>query len=165
MKASSKPISSPSTAEQFRQPLMTFLKIRSRGRSRSTAMFASAVTEPTEDPSSPEVTCIGQVRASSSAEPNAKKPGGAPPNRRPCSLLKKALFCGQSSLRFRCRKRSRLCKWGSFLRFDCFKKADTAEDSFRIFVIERQILGFNQTENEAKSGKLQKPGYENAVEE
>ncbi|KAL0426392.1 UNVERIFIED_CONTAM: hypothetical protein Slati_2814000 [Sesamum latifolium] len=132
MKASSKPISSPSTAEQFRQPLITFLKSKSRGRSRSTPMFGSAVMEPTQDPSSPEVNCIGQVRASNSADPNAKKPGGASPDRRPCSLLKKALFCGQSSLRFRCRKRSRLCKWGSFLRFDCFKKVDTAEDSFRV---------------------------------
>ncbi|KAL0336879.1 UNVERIFIED_CONTAM: hypothetical protein Scaly_1963000 [Sesamum calycinum] len=111
---------------------MTFLKSKSRGRSRSTPMFASAVTEPTQDPSSPEVTCIGQVRTSSSAESNAKKPGGSSPNRRPCSLLKKALFCGQSSLRFHCRKRSSLCKWGSFLRFDCFKKVDTAEDSFKV---------------------------------
>ncbi|KAL2229410.1 uncharacterized protein LOC105161486 [Sesamum indicum] len=132
MKASSKPISSPSTAEQFLPPLITFLKSRNRGRSRPTPMFASTVTEPIQDPSSPEVTCIGQVRASSSAEPNVEKPGGASPSRRRCWLLKKVLFCGQSPLRFRCRKRSSLCKWGSFLRFGCFKKVDTAEDSFRV---------------------------------
>ncbi|KAK4432435.1 hypothetical protein Salat_1005600 [Sesamum alatum] len=135
MRASSTPISSPCKAEQLPPPLMKFLKRRSRGRARSTPMFyrrnASAVTEPTDqDPSSPEVTCTGQVKASRSAEPNAKKPGRASTNRHPCWFLKKALLCGKSSLTFSCcRKRSSFCKWGLFLRFGCFKKDNTTKDS------------------------------------
>ncbi|KAL0333348.1 UNVERIFIED_CONTAM: hypothetical protein Sangu_1491000 [Sesamum angustifolium] len=94
MKASSKRIPSPSAAEQFPRPLMTFLKSKSRGRSRSTPMFASAVTEPTQDPSSPEVTCIGQVRTSSSAESNAKKPGGSSRIAVPAVCSRKPFFVG-----------------------------------------------------------------------
>ncbi|KAA8518783.1 hypothetical protein F0562_016443 [Nyssa sinensis] len=68
MKVASKPISSPGRTENFPPPLMRFLKSnvgsRSRGRSRSSPMFMrkkNTVIE-TQEPSSPKVTCIGQVR-------------------------------------------------------------------------------------------------------
>ncbi|OVA09897.1 hypothetical protein BVC80_1751g52 [Macleaya cordata] len=68
MKLSSKPISSPGRTEKFPPPLMRFLKSnggsRSRGRSRSSPMFVrkkNASIE-TQEPSSPKVTCMGQVR-------------------------------------------------------------------------------------------------------
>ncbi|CAH9091635.1 unnamed protein product [Cuscuta europaea] len=65
------PASSPGRTDNFPPPLMRFLRSnagsRSRGRSRSSPLFvrkknSSAAIETTEEPSSPKVTCIGQVR-------------------------------------------------------------------------------------------------------
>lgn len=148
MKALSKPISSPSRAENFPPPLMRFLKSnngsRSRGRSRSSPIFyirskrnSAEVIETTQEPSSPKVTCIGQVRASRSAKSKARKSGGGAVNRRRRWLVKKALFCGKISSRFHSQKgafriRRIFCKWVLFLRSGYCKKVDTAEDSFRV---------------------------------
>ncbi|KAI3447611.1 hypothetical protein Pfo_004276 [Paulownia fortunei] len=147
MKALSKPISSPSRAEKFPPPLMRFLRSsvgsRSRGRSRSSPMFymrskrnAAGVIETTQEPSSPKVTCIGQVRASRSAKSKAKKAGGASVNRHPCWLLKTTLFSGKFSSIFHSQKRAFrriFCKWGLFLKSDYCKKVDATEDSFRVY--------------------------------
>ncbi|THG18831.1 hypothetical protein TEA_017470 [Camellia sinensis var. sinensis] len=74
MMISTKPISSPSRTEKFPPPLMMkFLRTnpgsRSRGRSRSSPMFIrkknTTVIESQQEPSSPKVTCIGQVRVRS----------------------------------------------------------------------------------------------------
>ncbi|CAH9131783.1 unnamed protein product [Cuscuta epithymum] len=65
------PASSPGRTDNFPPPLMRFLRSnagsKSRGRSRSSPLFvrkknSSAAIETTEEPSSPKVTCIGQVR-------------------------------------------------------------------------------------------------------
>ncbi|CDP06717.1 unnamed protein product [Coffea canephora] len=79
--SSAKPISSPSRADKFPTPLMMrFLRSnvgsRSRGRSRSSPMFimrpkkntAAAINDAQQEPSSPKVTCIGQVRARRSSK-------------------------------------------------------------------------------------------------
>ncbi|CAN0926839.1 hypothetical protein LINGRAHAP2_LOCUS35552 [Linum grandiflorum] len=84
IKISSKPISSPGRAEKYYPPpLMRFLRSnvasKSRGRSRSSPMFvrkkntsaAAAIEAP--EPSSPKVTCMGQVRVRRSAHKNKKK--------------------------------------------------------------------------------------------
>ncbi|KAK6942841.1 hypothetical protein RJ641_028218 [Dillenia turbinata] len=83
---STKPISSASPsrgAENFPPPLMRFLKTnvgsRSRGRSRASPIFILRKNlknntkntnniEPQQEPSSPKVTCIGQVRVRKSTK-------------------------------------------------------------------------------------------------
>ncbi|CAI9098061.1 OLC1v1034622C1 [Oldenlandia corymbosa var. corymbosa] len=86
MKTLSKPLSSPSRTDKFPTPLMLrFLRSnvgsRSRGRSRSSPLFilrskknAAAINEAAQqqEPSSPKVTCIGQVRARRSSKAKAK---------------------------------------------------------------------------------------------
>ncbi|KAK9124324.1 hypothetical protein Sjap_013926 [Stephania japonica] len=98
MKLISKPISSPNRLDKFPTPLMLrFLRnnggSRSRGRSRSSPIFirrrneASSTSEGPE-PSSPKVTCMGQVRVSRS-----KIKSKTEQKRRPCFWLRRALFC------------------------------------------------------------------------
>ncbi|CAI9783201.1 unnamed protein product [Fraxinus pennsylvanica] len=115
MKALSKPISSPIKGEKFPPPLMMrFLRSnvgsRSRGRLRTTPMFylrsKKNGTETTQEPSSPKVTCIGQVRV-----------------RRISSRLHKPR---PEVFRWFFRK------WGLFFCTGYCKKADTKEDSFRV---------------------------------
>lgn len=91
--SSAKPISSPSRADKFPTPLMMrFLRSnvgsRSRGRSRSSPMFimrpkknaAAAINDAQQEPSSPKVTCIGQVRARrSSKSKTTSRPRKRPP--------------------------------------------------------------------------------------
>ncbi|KAI3474011.1 hypothetical protein Pfo_028799 [Paulownia fortunei] len=147
MKALSKPLSSPGRADKFPPPLMRFLRSnvgsRSRGRSRSSPMFylrskkrAPGVIETAQEPSSPKVTCIGQVRVRRSAKSKGKRNGGAAvKRRRRCWWLKRTLFCGKISSRFRSRKRPFrriFCKWGLFFRSGCCKEVDATEDSFRV---------------------------------
>ncbi|KAK7345592.1 hypothetical protein VNO77_16198 [Canavalia gladiata] len=69
MKLSTKPISSPGRTDKFPPPLMRFLRnnaaSKSRGRSRSSTIFLkkkNTAIETTQEPSSPKVTCMGQVR-------------------------------------------------------------------------------------------------------
>jgi len=74
MKPHTKPISSPGRTEKFPPPLMRFLRnnagSRSRGRSRSTTTIflrKKNTAIETQEPSSPKVTCMGQVRVKRSA--------------------------------------------------------------------------------------------------
>lgn len=70
MKNLTKPISSPGRTEKFPPPLMRFLRSNvgnksHRRRSRASPMFIkkkNTVINTTQEPSSPKVTCIGQVR-------------------------------------------------------------------------------------------------------
>ncbi|KAJ6755971.1 CHLOROPLAST PROTEIN HCF243-RELATED [Salix purpurea] len=69
MKLSTKPLSSPGRTEKYYPPpLMRFLRsnvgCRSRRRTRSSPMFVrkKSTTIETQEPSSPKVTCMGQVR-------------------------------------------------------------------------------------------------------
>ncbi|XP_023543942.1 uncharacterized protein LOC111803666 [Cucurbita pepo subsp. pepo] len=81
MKQSVKPISSPSRIDLFPPPLMSFLRAdagnRSKsGRSRSSPIFIRKknVAIETQEPSSPKVTCMGQVRTNKrSSRPPAKR--------------------------------------------------------------------------------------------
>ncbi|KAG8376526.1 hypothetical protein BUALT_Bualt09G0072600 [Buddleja alternifolia] len=143
MKALSKPLSSPSRSEKFPPPLLRFLRSnvgsRSRGRSRSSPMFymrtrktAQAVIGATQEPSSPKVTCIGQVRVRRAAKKTSTA-SAAVKSRRRWWRLKKPLFCGK--IRFRSRKRpfrKIFRNWCLFFRFGYCKKVDVAEDSFRV---------------------------------
>nr|XP_012569403.1 uncharacterized protein LOC101488954 isoform X2 [Cicer arietinum]XP_012569404.1 uncharacterized protein LOC101488954 isoform X1 [Cicer arietinum] len=81
MKLTSKSISSPARTDKFPPPLMRFLRSnagsRSR-RSRSSPMFVlrkknNTTNIETQEPSSPKVTCMGQVRAKRSSKSKSKQ--------------------------------------------------------------------------------------------
>ncbi|XAR69049.1 hypothetical protein NMG60_11000502 [Bertholletia excelsa] len=92
MKVSTKVMSSPSRAEKFPPPLMRFLRSnvgsRSRGRSRSSPMFVRKKNMgQVPEPSSPKVTCMGQVRTRRSSKQSASGGRGRwtrAQARRPC---------------------------------------------------------------------------------
>ncbi|XP_052173531.1 uncharacterized protein LOC127788898 [Diospyros lotus] len=134
MKFPTKPMSSPSRTDKFPPPLlMRFLRTnpgsRSKGRSRSSPMFVrkkNAVNE-TQEPSSPKVTCIGQVRVRRSSKSSGRAPARV---RCSCSWLRKALFRRHFS------KRVRHCsfcpsgwpKCGRFFRFGHCRRAQNGKD-------------------------------------
>ncbi|WCJ34558.1 protamine P1 family protein [Euphorbia peplus] len=138
MKLPSKPISSPGRAEKYPPPLMRFLRSnvgsRSRGRSRSSPMFvrkkstaaaAAAAAIETQEPSSPKVTCMGQVRVKRSTRSGKSK--------RRCKWIEKALFCRHfaGKLRPRCSKPD-LRKWVMFFHCGFKRKSKIREDSSKI---------------------------------
>uniref|UniRef100_A0A5B6YSN0 Protamine P1 family protein n=1 Tax=Davidia involucrata TaxID=16924 RepID=A0A5B6YSN0_DAVIN len=137
MKVSSKPISSPSRTEKFPPPLMRFLKSnvgsRSRGRSRSSPMFMrkkNAVIE-TQEPSSPKVTCIGQVRVRRSSKQSGSKSGRprTPAKQCHCWCVRKTLFCHHFAPKLKPRSfRPVWRKWVLFFRLGHCKKVDIRED-------------------------------------
>ncbi|XP_009595200.1 uncharacterized protein [Nicotiana tomentosiformis] len=119
MKSSAKAISSPGRTEKFPPPLMRFLRSnvgsRSRGRSRASPMFMRknknnvTVIETIQEPSSPKVTCIGQVRVRRSSKSAAPSNGGGLTTRTRRSnsakkqrkktcwwRIRKTLFCNNS---------------------------------------------------------------------
>ncbi|XXG74828.1 hypothetical protein AAC387_Pa07g3446 [Persea americana] len=115
-KSSSKPSisSSPNRSEKFQPPpppLTRFLRTnasnRSRGRSLSSPMFSSVVLRKkksdieTQEPTSPKVTCIGQVRVrrSSKPKPNPNPNPNPNPTKAPltCKWLQRFLFCSPFS--------------------------------------------------------------------
>lgn len=87
-----KPISSPGRADKFPPPIMRFLRSnvgsRSRGRSRSSPMFirklksATGTAETTQEPTSPKVTCMGQVRVRRSGSKQSGRSTKIPTKRR-----------------------------------------------------------------------------------
>lgn len=93
-----KPISSPSRTEKFPPPLMRFLRnnaanrSRSRGRSRSTTMFFRKKNTHIQEPSSPKVTCMGQVRVKRSAAKGVPSAAAGAPIKCRCWWVPRALF-------------------------------------------------------------------------
>ncbi|CAI9780162.1 unnamed protein product [Fraxinus pennsylvanica] len=142
MKGLSKPISSPSRAEKFPPPLMRFLRSntgsRSRGRSRSIPMFrmrSKKDAAPVIEPSSPKVTCFGQVqvRTSSSKTTSSQRPGdgSSAAANRPCWGLKKTLFF-HKIISSKCHRPRHSCGGGLCFGSGFCKKVDTREDSCRV---------------------------------
>ncbi|KVH90457.1 uncharacterized protein LOC112521016 [Cynara cardunculus var. scolymus] len=136
MKRSTRPISSPGRTEKFPPPLMRFLrsnvgsKSSSRGRrSRASPMFIkkkNTVIETTQEPSSPKVTCIGQVRVRRSKKNKTTTTTSITrttirhPSNRLCGCLRKLKpkWC-----------RSVLRKWVSFFRCGYCKNSRDLHDS------------------------------------
>lgn len=181
MKALSKPISSPGRAEKFPTPLMMrFLRTnvgsRSRGRSRSSPMFilrskkngnAPGINETQQEPSSPKVTCIGQVRVRRSSKNNSSSSSSKSKKKKdkegrsacyptqphcPCypssSCASCWCCCGVPRSRIfgcftcRCPKPKKsfynpFRKWLSFFHFGYCKKVNTRDDSSRFGSINR----------------------------
>ncbi|KAK4772968.1 hypothetical protein SAY87_027987 [Trapa incisa] len=134
LSVSAKPISSPGRSEKFPPPLMRFLRSsvgsRSRGRSRASPMFfrkamkgssSSVAAESTQEPSSPKVTCMGQVRVGRSKKKGQpRRPRRAGEDDRPgsstrCTWFSRSLLCncpgGRRWRRSRSRSRSNSRGW------------------------------------------------------
>lgn len=132
-----KPISSPGRTDKFPPPLMRFLRnnaaSRSRGRSRSSTIFPrkkNTTTIETQEPTSPKVTCMGQVRVTrSSKQPAAKRvrSAAAAANRAPAKFrwvpnpLFRRRFAAKlkpcsSSLHCQCHCQPFWPNWGLFFR-------------------------------------------------
>ncbi|KAI3738335.1 hypothetical protein L2E82_28364 [Cichorium intybus] len=136
MKIPAKPISSPGRTDDFPPPLMSFPRSKSKRRSRSRAnpIFVRKINnrnDPIQEPSSPKVTCIGQVRVSRS---NNKQPTTAFCS---CRWLQKLKFrwfqraWRTNLLRFRC---------------DCCRKSEKLPESKRIEV--NQSTGYQNRQIE-----------------
>ncbi|CAL0326806.1 unnamed protein product [Lupinus luteus] len=135
MKLSTKPISSPGRTDKFPPPLMRFLRSnvgsRSRGRSRSNSrtMFVrkkNTIIETTQEPTSPKVTCMGQVRvkrSSKSKQPNRTTRAAArdaAPTRCRCFWIRKSAF--QIKL---CHCQPLWPKWGFSFKVGSFRRKST----------------------------------------
>ncbi|GMJ03020.1 hypothetical protein like AT5G03110 [Hibiscus trionum] len=159
MKVLSKPKSSPGRAEKYPPPLMRFLRSnvgsRSRGRSRKSPMFLRKknTAVETQEPSSPKVTCMGQVRVKRSKQTGAK-PGG-PTRRRHsrglCKWIRDALFRHHFPGKVKAKPGSRRYwkKWGTFFHIGCCRKPRSREDSSK-FGIKTEDYVQEEDEREAK---------------
>ncbi|KAH6798785.1 hypothetical protein C2S51_035269 [Perilla frutescens var. frutescens] len=131
------PISSPGRPEKLQPPLTKLLrnnvgrrsKLRSsrlspifyiRGRRNAAGLMIQTAHE---EPSSPQVTCIGQVRAGESSVPRRR--------RRSSWFMKKAQFLSGFYSRRRMVRRI-LCKWVLYFRAGYCKKVDAEEDCFSV---------------------------------
>ncbi|KAG8647279.1 uncharacterized protein LOC110611495 [Manihot esculenta] len=133
MKLSTKPISSPGRTEKYPPPLMRFLRSnggsRSRGKSRSSPMFVkkkNAAIE-TQEPSSPKVTCMGQVRVKRS-EQDKTRPGKTKPH---CKWIRNAFFCCHRSNRKKLRPKYCMPswrKWAVLFKVGSQRKSKIRED-------------------------------------
>ncbi|XP_062117184.1 uncharacterized protein LOC133831040 [Humulus lupulus] len=148
MKLSTKPISSPGRTEKFPPPLMRFLRTnvgsKSRGRSRASPMFVrkknpSAIE--TQEPSSPKVTCMGQVRVRRSSKQKPSKPRRTKPAPTKvgdsvgcrCRWIPRALLCRHFAETFT----PKLCrpvwsKWCSYFQVSFRRKVGSREEPSKI---------------------------------
>ncbi|EXC16255.1 hypothetical protein L484_024429 [Morus notabilis] len=147
MKLSAKSLSSPGRTEKFPPPLMRFLRTnvgsKSRGRSRSSPMFvrkknSNNTAIETQEPSSPKVTCMGQVRVKRS-KTTPKSPQQQQPSCRCQWIPRKSLFFRHFPGKI---TRPKLCrpvwsKWASFFQLSFRRKVG--------------IRGKNQSEKIASS--------------
>ncbi|GMI71260.1 hypothetical protein like AT5G03110 [Hibiscus trionum] len=150
MKLSSKPISSPCRPDKYPPQLMRFLRSRSasrsRGRSRSSPMFVkrkNAAIE-TQEPSSPKVTCMGQVRVKLPKQTALKSaPPGAPTRRNGRGKwIAGALFCNNFAGKVKVKPLvTPQEKWGRFFFGSC-RKPNAREDSSKIHGNEEEAKVF-----------------------
>ncbi|XP_042504528.1 uncharacterized protein LOC122081448 isoform X2 [Macadamia integrifolia] len=109
---------------------------RSRGRSRSSPMFirkknASATAVETQEPSSPKVTCMGQVRVRRTKQAGAKhRRSSTTPAKGRLRWIRKALFCNYSVRKPKPRaSRPIWRRWFQFPQMGYRRKVDLAKDS------------------------------------
>ncbi|KAL5711381.1 hypothetical protein ACHQM5_021844 [Ranunculus cassubicifolius] len=137
MKLKAKPISSPSRTDNFPPPLLRFLRSnggsKSRGRSRSSPLFIRKKSEIqsndviTQEPSSPEVTCMGQVRGTVSKNKRKKKINKKS-NR--CEWIQNTLFCRHlDRTNSTSNPKSKKSKKPVWRRWGARKKLEIKEDS------------------------------------
>lgn len=168
MKLSSKPISSPGRTEKFPPPLMRFLRSnvgsRSRGRSRSSPMFVrkkNAAIE-TQEPSSPKVTCIGQVRVRRSKQTGTKAARTRSPAKRRCRWIRDAMSCTHFSGKLKRKSfRPSFRKWVSFFQRGFRRKVEIRSDSSKVeSKCEERDEGTDPEEEESDGHEEEEEGEE-----
>ncbi|KAJ8753969.1 hypothetical protein K2173_001867 [Erythroxylum novogranatense] len=136
MKLPAKRISSPGRAEKYPPPLMRFLRTsvgnRSRSRSRSSPMFVrkkNTGMETTQEPSSPKVTCMGQVRVRRSKQDKTQRTK----QKSRCRWIPSIFFCHRekAKLKLKC-FRPAWFKWVLFFRPGLRRNPEISEGSSRI---------------------------------
>ncbi|CAH8321928.1 unnamed protein product [Eruca vesicaria subsp. sativa] len=145
MMISRRTVSSPGRVEKYRPPFMGFLRSksnagsisrnrsrsRSKGRSRASPLFVrrnKSVAAVTQEPSSPKVTCMGQVRVKRS-KPKIHLRSRVNPTKRRCEWIRNASFC--NGLTGKTKSSSFWPKWRLF-KFPCShreSKSDKEKDS------------------------------------
>ncbi|XP_021749486.1 uncharacterized protein LOC110715221 [Chenopodium quinoa] len=121
--SSSKPISSPGRTEKFPPPLMRFLRSNvgsrsSRRRTRKPPLFmrrkkaltSSSAIEITQEPSSPKVTCMGQVRVIRSKSKNRSSTSQYP-NKKPSKNNNNKKNNKDTNQSCYCFRKPGFCKW------------------------------------------------------
>lgn len=142
MKLSAKPMSSPGRTDKFPPPLMRFLRSnvgsRSSGRLRSSPMFVRRknTAVETQEPTSPKVTCMGQVRVKrssvASSRPGRARRTGAP-NRKRCEWIQKGFFCSDFPGKIQAKSCSHVWrKWVPFFQAGFCRKAHVEKDPPKI---------------------------------
>lgn len=104
MMISRRPVSSPGQVEKYPPPFMWFLKSnsnggsrsRGKGKSRASPLFvrrnkSAATAAVTQEPSSPKVTCMGQVRVRRS-KPRIEPESRENPTRKRCEWIRNGSF-------------------------------------------------------------------------
>lgn len=163
MKLSSKPISSPGRTEKFPPQLMRFwgtnVGSRSRGRSRSSPMFfrrKNGAAIETQEPSSPKVTCMGQVRVKRSSRQAATAGTGRPRvtgTRRRCKWPRNALFCHHLARKIKSpSSRPTWRKWVLFFQVRFLRKTEIRGDSSGFEPKLGNDSEFSEREDEDKEG-------------
>ncbi|XP_050383046.1 uncharacterized protein LOC126799834 [Argentina anserina] len=156
-----KPISSPGRSDKFPPPLMRFLRTnagsKSRGRLRSSPMFVrkkNATAVETQEPSSPKVTCMGQVRVRRASSAASSRPGrgrraGASTRKR-CGWIHNAVFCSDFPGKIKpksCRHLWR--RWVPFFQAGFCSRAQIEDDPPKIETrIGEEVRGFSSDEEE-----------------
>ncbi|XVF76485.1 hypothetical protein PTKIN_Ptkin13bG0270200 [Pterospermum kingtungense] len=162
MKLSSKPISSPGRAGKYPPPLMLFLRgnvgSRSRGRSRSSPMFVRRknIAVETQEPSSPKVTCMGQVRVKRSTQTGSKPGRPRTPTRRRsrCKWIRNFLFFHHFPGKLKAKAFFRPWKkWGLFFQMGFCKKPKTRKDSSK-FGNKKVEDSVEESDEDAKEAKI-----------
>ncbi|XVE61741.1 hypothetical protein DITRI_Ditri06bG0064000 [Diplodiscus trichospermus] len=161
MKLSSKPISSPGRTEKYPPPLMRFLRSnvgsKSRGRSRSSPMFVRRknTSIETQEPSSPKVTCMGQVRVKRSKQSSKpSRPGAITRRQSRCKWIRNAPFCHHFPGKVQSKPyfRPSWKKLGAFFHMGSCKKPKIREDLLKFGnKIEDYVEESEEDEKEAKA--------------
>ncbi|KAJ0234888.1 hypothetical protein HA466_0270100 [Hirschfeldia incana] len=134
-----RPVSSPGQVEKYPAPFMGFLKSnsnggsgsrsRSKGRSRASPLFVrrnkSAAAAVTQEPSSPKVTCMGQVRVKRSKPKIQPESRENPTTRKRCEWIRNGSF--RNGLAGRIKSSSFWPKWKLFT-FPCARQKPKSEE-------------------------------------
>ncbi|KAM5559858.1 hypothetical protein ABKV19_021175 [Rosa sericea] len=172
MKLPAKPISSPGRSDKFPPPLMRFLRSnvgsKSRGRLRSSPMFVrkkNTTAVETLEPSSPKVTCMGQVRVRRSSSAASSRPGrgrsaGAPTRKR-CGWVQNAVFCSDFPGKIKpksCRHLWR--KWVPFFQVGFCTKVQIEKDPPKVETQFGEAIDGFCSDDDEKEEEHEEPEFE-----
>lgn len=159
MMISRRPVSSPGQVEKYPPPFMWFLKSnsnggsrsRGKGKSRASPLFvrrnkSAATAAVTQEPSSPKVTCMGQVRVRRS-KPRIEPESRENPTRKRCEWIRNGSF--RNGLAGKIKSSSFWPKWKLFT-FPCTRQKKPKSEKER--------------EKDSPVSQLNRPVRESSVE-